>query len=218
MPADPAVLKLRLDRLMERRHAAEFDLHLDVLTGLPNRRAFGRRLRRALDELLPGDHKALVLIDLDGFKRINHEIGHAVGDRILRAVADRLGAALGPEDAIARLGGDEFALILSRFDAATLVRDAERLLHAVSQPLGAEGDAAISLTASAGMAALRPGVTVPEILRRADAAVHEAKAQGRSRLAHFEPIDDGQGTGLDECDEGELTAPCPAAPPPAPAP
>lgn len=190
-PTDPAVLALRLRRLLDRRQSGAFDADQDALTGLANRRGFGRSLRRALDDLLPGDHKALVFIDLDGFKQINDRHGHEMGDRVLRALADRMSGALGPEDTLARLGGDEFGWLLSRYDAATLVRDAENLLQPVSRPLALAGLDGLSIKASAGLVTLRPGLIKPELLRRADAAVCEAKAQGRNRLVHFELIHGG---------------------------
>jgi two-component system cell cycle response regulator len=199
MPASAALFAQRLERLLERQRASlrETRAEQDALTGLLNRRAFGRELRRAIADLMPGDHRAVVIVDLDRFKLINDEHGHQVGDRLLCAVAERLRAGLGPDDHVGRLGGDEFVLLLSRYDAPSLVRDAEHLLAAVAQPLELPGSGRLEVSASAGLATLRPGLTEPQLLRQADHAAYEAKAQGRHRLVHFELIHDGRDDGPD---------------------
>lgn len=167
--------------------------NVDPLTGLLNRRGFGRVLRRALNDLIPGDQKAVVLLDLDGFKAINDQYGHAAGDAALVAVARALESVVRSGDVLARLGGDEFVVLLSRDSAAELVADARVLLEVIGQVRPIELDVQevdIEVRASAGLAMLRPGLTEPQVLRQADQAAYEAKAQGRNRLVHFELIHD----------------------------
>jgi two-component system cell cycle response regulator len=192
----PALAVRRLERLDRAGRAASVGSwapreHIDSLTGLLNRRGFGRLLRHTLRDLVPGDEKAAVLLDLDGFKSINDRHGHAVGDAALAAAARALEAVLRSGDALARLGGDEFVALLSRDSAAALVAGARDLVHALAQ-VRLPGYDDLQVRASAGLALLRPGLTEPQVLHQADQAVHEAKAQGRNRLVHFELIhDDG---------------------------
>lgn len=162
--------------------------NVDPLTALMNRRSFGRVLRSALDQLLPGDHKALVFVDLDHFKEVNDRFGHAVGDRVLVEVAKVIVSATGREDHAARIGGDEFALLLSRRDQASIVRDAKSLLHVITEQVKVTEAPELVVHASAGLALLRRGTTEPQLYRQVDSAINEAKSQGRNGLAHFELI------------------------------
>jgi two-component system cell cycle response regulator len=163
---------------------------IDPLTGLMNRRSFGRLLRRTLDELLPGDHKALVHVDLDRFKEVNDRFGHAVGDRVLDEVSKVIVNATSQGDHVARIGGDEFALLVSRRDRSSIVHDARSLLHVISEQVKVVEAKGLVVRASAGLALLRRGVTEPQLYRQVDNAVYEAKSQGRNGLAHFELIHD----------------------------
>lgn len=196
-PDDVRILSMQIDRLLERSHSGDVpqSRDMDGLTGLPNRRAFGRILRSAIADRLPGDHKALVQFDLDDFKGVNDAYGHTVGDQVLKAVADRLAGGIGPEDHVCRLGGDEFAALISRYDAPSLVRDADRMLKEIAKPLTLSGGREVAIQASAGLATLRLGMTEPQLLRQVDSAAYEAKAQGRGRLIHFELIHDGKEDG-----------------------
>ncbi|XVU22736.1 putative bifunctional diguanylate cyclase/phosphodiesterase [Actinoplanes sp. CA-054009] len=146
----------------------------DALTGLPNRTVLLKRVSSSLLSDLPGT--SVALIDLDDFKSINDDLGHAVGDALLIAVAASLGSRLGPGDVVARLGGDEYALLLRGDAPATLAAIAERL----REPVRA-GAHELVVEASIGLAAARPGDTANELLRRADVAMYEAKAQGKGR-------------------------------------
>src|SRR5262249_43021565 len=102
---------------------AHMALH-DGLTDLPNRTLLNERLERALGHIRPGQIVAKHLLDLDLFKNVNDTLGHAIGDKLLKAVADRLRTLAGEEDTIARMGGDEFAIVQTGLaqpaDAATL--------------------------------------------------------------------------------------------------
>lgn len=190
-PQSARHLAARLDRLMRRDRDSAWQ-HRDTLTGLLNRRAFGQRLRKALEEMLPGEVRGLLRLDLDHFKHLNDECGHAVGDQLLRRAAESLAAGSSPDDAIGRLGGDEFVLLLTRYDLQTLVNDARALLRRLSAPIEVPSTGhSLVLTASAGLTVLRPHLSEAEVMRQADAAMYEAKGAGRDRLMCFENSVDG---------------------------
>ncbi|WP_230174277.1 EAL domain-containing protein [Rhizobium sp. CECT 9324] len=176
-------------------HARHLSAH-DVLTGLPNRALFPHRLEQSLLDLAPRRKRAVVaLIDLDRFKEVNDTYGHAAGDELLRAAADRMNALIKPVDTLARVGGDEFALLLSELDREddvylTICND---IIEALSKPFQLDTiDATIRIGCSIGVA-LFEDTTYPikEILRRADVALYEAKNSGRGRLVEYDPsLDD----------------------------
>jgi diguanylate cyclase (GGDEF)-like protein len=158
----------------------------DPLTGLYNRRALVQRFEQELQhQRLTGQSLTLVLIDIDHFKRINDSFGHATGDAVLRALATTMLDGVRTSDAVFRIGGEEFALLLANADAlqATLrVQGLRQRMQKLALPLADE-----SVTFSAGIASCRPhGDTLDSLLRRADEALYEAKAGGRSRsvVAH----------------------------------
>jgi len=154
----------------------------DALTGLPNRATFEELLAHSLSlSRQRGGLLGLLFIDLDGFKEINDNHGHGVGDEALRQVAARLQATVRETDHVARLGGDEFTVILNPLRAtcdAEMV--AEKLLRAIGQPCRL-GAASAYLGASIGVAFPRdPGESVADLVRRADQAMYRAKAAGRN--------------------------------------
>ena len=161
----------------------------DTLTGLPNRALLSEKVDEALGELLPGrEYICVLMLDLDGFKRVNDSLGHARGDALLRDVAQRLMGAVRPADTIARLGGDEFAVLLAGLtgpDEAEMV--AQRLLDALKAPFSTSGRA-VHLSASMGVAPARSrSVTVANLLADADLAMYEAKTSGKGRYVVFAP-------------------------------
>jgi diguanylate cyclase (GGDEF)-like protein len=152
---------------------------IDALTGLSNARAFHERLpglislaRRAAIDL------AVVMFDIDHFKDINDTYGHAVGDRVLRAIGAALASGRRREDVAARVGGEEFALVLPGVSASGAEAVAERVLAAV-RTVSVEGVAA-RVTISAGVTALRDGDSHESIFARADAGLYDAKRRGRN--------------------------------------
>jgi diguanylate cyclase (GGDEF)-like protein len=157
----------------------------DPLTGLPNRSLLLDRLIQAQERTArsPGAVGVLFL-DLDGFKTVNDSLGHGRGDELLVAVAKRLEDVLRSGDTAARLGGDEFAILVEALDAereATLV--AERIMLALREPFTLSGHE-IAVRASIGVATARgPG---GDLLRDADLAMYQAKAQGRDRVVGFD--------------------------------
>jgi len=157
--------------------------HTDQLTGLPNRLLFLDRLKLSLATARrTGQGCALLFMDLDGFKAINDEHGHGAGDRVLKAVAQRLSRVLRENDTLARWGGDEFVVLLSGVDDREgAARVAEKLLEAMTWPVSAAGHQ-YELGVSIGIAlGPRHGNTPDELLHAADQAMYDAKQAGRQR-------------------------------------
>jgi len=186
----------------ERTHAIQ-QIHrlayFDVVTELPNRSRFHDRLAEALESARrDGTSFALLFLDLDQFKRINDTLGHAVGDNLLRVIAQRLTRGLRPDDItrptrakapqrdVCRHGGDEFIVLLngvaSEEDAA---RAANRLLAMLAQPI-VLGTHEVFVSASIGIVLYpRDGEDLDTLLKNADVAMYHAKAQGRSRFSFY---------------------------------
>jgi diguanylate cyclase (GGDEF)-like protein len=159
----------------------------DPLTGLLNRRSMEQRLREAAHGFQrSGCAFSVVMADVDHFKRVNDVHGHAVGDRVLRAVATLFGEGLRGHDAVARWGGEEFLLLLPDTDAPTACEVAERLRAAVAAQLGvAAGIADSAVTMTFGVAVLERGMRVGECLKRADEALYAGKDAGRNRVVRM---------------------------------
>ncbi len=162
--------------------------HHDALTGLPNRSRLRQRLDQALAEAAGDRHCAVLCVDLDRFKDVNDTLGHPVGDRLLQAVAGRLGRHLPSVDILARLGGDEFAIVQSSSEMpGDAVLLAARLIRDLSEPYGIDGHRII-VGASVGIACAPQDGSDPDLLlRNADLALYCAKAEGRGRFRTFEP-------------------------------
>jgi len=166
--------------------------YTDPLTGLANRALLLDRLAQAIGRAQragdrAGSALALLLIDLDGFKGVNDSLGHATGDRLLVAVAERLAACIRPADTAARLGGDEFAILLDGLDGpGEAQRAATRILAALGVPLLLE-DATVPTAGSIGVAVWAGHADAEALLRDADAAMYAAKSGGRNRFSVFEP-------------------------------
>ena len=162
--------------------------HYDPLTDLPNRLLLQSRVEHALDRAERHGRRAAVLfIDLDRFKTVNDSLGHVVGDRLLVEVAQRLRARVRDEDTLGRFGGDEFLLLLEPIgapdEAAVVARD---LLAALAAPFGLGGRTEAYLGASIGISIFpEDGTTAAELLRDADAALYQAKEQGRNRFCFY---------------------------------
>lgn len=149
----------------------------DLLTGIANRGALFEALQRRLEE---GPGCALLFCDLDHFKAVNDEHGHAVGDRILAEVAARLVAVTGPPDLVARFGGDEFVILCPTPDLAALAALVERVTAEVRRPFpGPEGP--LTIDVSVGIALGEPGESADELIGRADRAMYGAKTHQRRR-------------------------------------
>jgi diguanylate cyclase (GGDEF)-like protein/PAS domain S-box-containing protein len=186
-----------LEDVTERRQARErlsWSASHDAMTGLLNRASFEAQLEAWLRE--PGSVEgppvpaSLVFFDLDHFKQINDNAGHAAGDQVLRQVGAILRAQLRSDDVVARMGGDEFALLLPGCVSAVALLLAERLRHAVSE-LGID-HAGVRLTigASVGVVEIDPAesIVAAEWMARVDAACYEAKHQGRGTVRMARPL------------------------------
>lgn len=167
------------------RQRIEFLARHDSLTGLLNRTAFVEEVSAACDPLV-GDAFALLLIDLDNFKGVNDDFGHAVGDHVLRSVAERIRATIRPTDLSARIGGDEFAVLLRDIGQADALEIAERIAEALSAPLMIE-DLGFTPSGSVGIA-LSPahGTDTETLMRRADLSLYRAKERGKKAACLFE--------------------------------
>jgi diguanylate cyclase (GGDEF)-like protein/PAS domain S-box-containing protein len=172
--ADINARKVAEDRL---RHRAEFD----TLTDLPNRALFVERLQQAMARATQSSTMALLFLDIDHFKNINDTLGHEAGDQLLKVFATRMRDCVRQSDTVARLAGDEFTVILeglrSADDAKAL---AGKLVETLREPIALAGNLYV-ITASVGIAMQAGGNTDDaELLRRADAALYEAKRRGRN--------------------------------------
>ncbi|MBN8846007.1 MAG: diguanylate cyclase [Sphingomonadales bacterium] len=164
------------------RSAAERVANTDMLTGLPNRRHTLAFLEKALVGAREhGAPLAVAIFDIDHFKRINDTHGHAVGDAVIRRVAQRAKAALREEDMLGRIGGEEFVCVLQRASAQAAEIVAERVRKAVETGNTADLDLP-DATVSIGLAVFNGEPDVEELLHRADQALYAAKRDGRNRL------------------------------------
>ncbi len=185
-----ARMQSKAQRLSHSLQAANDELqriaYRDALTGLPNRLLFEDRVAHAMERAQRHHNTLVVLfVDLDGFKPINDSFGHAEGDDVLRAVAERLQSLARSADTVARLGGDEFVLLLEADASESLaVQIAQRLIQALQQPLG---ERAHRLSCSIGIALHEPGSQENKLLAQADSAMYAAKRAGGSTFAFFEP-------------------------------
>jgi diguanylate cyclase (GGDEF)-like protein len=178
------VLRRRVQRLLE---ATQVLSHLDPLTGLYNRRYLVEQAPRLWRQARrDGTRVAAMVLDLDHFKRLNDEHGHAAGDAVLKAVADSLTATVRPADVLARTGGEELVVMGLVSDPDEATRLAERLRRAVATTNTDDGH---TVTASIGIALTRPvdgddaADALWRLIDRADAAMYEAKQAGRDRVA-----------------------------------
>ena len=180
-----ASLLVQLQARVGAEEQLAYHAYHDELTGLPNRRALLEELQRRLSD--DADMPALLSIDLDRFKVMNDFLGHGSGDQLLVTIADRLSAALGPDDFVARLGGDQFAFLLGQqASKAETLAAAGALFGLVSEPIEIAGHE-ISRTASMGISIGEPGATTAEDrLGHADAALHLAKARGGNQAVVFD--------------------------------
>ena len=160
----------------------------DELTGLANRALFLDRMDHALRVARPeADPVVVLFVDLDDFKSVNDALGHAVGDQLLKTVADRIRRAAGTGDTAARLGGDEFAILLEdRGGIDRAIDVAERLLDSLRDPVSIAGYD-VAVLASVGVAVASPGMSTTSLLRDADIAMYEAKRAGKGQIRIFDP-------------------------------
>src|SRR5579864_616957 len=187
-PPAPEELRARL-RAGERITSMQAELitlaTIDSLTGLLTRRAFVAAAERMVERAAAGRHFSVLICDLDKFKAVNDTYGHETGDLVLRKVSEELRAIDAPAG---RLGGEEVALLTDGHldDAVDL---AERFRESVSSLAIRVGNRTIGVTCSIGAAEWEPGDTIDTLLRRADAALYEAKRTGRNRVIAADSFD-----------------------------
>jgi diguanylate cyclase (GGDEF)-like protein/PAS domain S-box-containing protein len=182
--------------ITEQRRSEAKIVHMalhDTLTGLPNRVLLNERLEYALTRVKRGELVATHMLDLDQFKAVNDTLGHPVGDKLLRMVAERLRALVRETDTIARMGGDEFAIvqvaIAQPADATSL---AKRAIEAVSAPYEIEGHQIIIGTSIGIAVGPADGLNPDQLIRNADLALYRAKGEGRGTYRFFEQEMDAQ--------------------------
>lgn len=186
-----AVNQSLLSEIESRKQVEERLLHdtlHDPLTGLPNRTLYMDRLRHAIEYGKRNEHYrfAMLFLDLDHFKAINEVLGHAMGDRLLVMVSERLGSQVRASDMVARLVGDEFIILLEGIqDLEAVEAFALRILDLIKVPFEMDGHQII-ITASIGVVAETSSYDNPEdIVRDADIAMYQAKAEGKGRYQVF---------------------------------
>ena len=193
--ADGGTVTTHQDITEQRRSEAKIAhmAHHDALTGLPNRLLLNEQLELALARVRRGDKLAAHFLDLDGFKAVNDTLGHAVGDKLLKLVAERLRAIARETDVIARMGGDEFAIVQSGIsqpaDAGVLAR---RVIEGISRPYEIDGQQ-VNIGTSVGVAlAPSDALSAEALMRNADLALYRAKQDGRGAFRFFESQMDAQ--------------------------
>jgi diguanylate cyclase (GGDEF)-like protein len=179
--ATEAFSRLRLTD--EMTHLAQHD----PLTGLPNRALFLDRSEHALRlARRRGARLAVLYCDLDGFKRVNDRFGHAAGDALLAEVGDRISACLRDSDTVARLGGDEFAVLLEDLEGDDQVTAVSNRILEVLRDRIVVADHQVSVTTSVGVAYSETADSADGLLRNADMAMYQAKANGKDQCATYE--------------------------------
>ncbi|WP_126443865.1 sensor domain-containing protein [Sulfuricystis multivorans] len=166
-----------------------FRANYDPLTGLPNRNLLAERLGQALKQARrEGSRVAVMFIDLDFFKQVNDTLGHAIGDRLLQLVAERMRLCVRETDTISRLGGDEFVVVLTDIsESAPAGNVAEKIIAQMNEPFDIEGNE-IHIGASIGITLFPDdGRDIDALFRNADLAMYRAKALGRNNAQFFEP-------------------------------
>nr|WP_256369091.1 sensor domain-containing diguanylate cyclase [Duganella vulcania] len=190
---DVSVLRSAIEQM-------SYNAHHDALTGLANRPMLQSVLAHAISHALRSRTLcALLFIDLDGFKAVNDEHGHHVGDGLLIEVAQRLQRAVREADTVCRLAGDEFAIVLDEIAApAGAVVIANKILELLSRPMTIDGRS-VTVGASIGIAIIpHAGDSVAAALRNADAAMYSAKRSGKNRACSFNAVLGSVSTCADE--------------------
>lgn len=195
MPDDDSLILTVADDVTEASQAIsriEQLAHYDILTGLPNRAAFQDKLDETLrivdrsGQIGVAIDAALLIIDIDRFKSVNDVFGHALGDTVLREVADRLRGVIQPEGFPTRLGGDEFAAIITGRGVEDMAEQmAQRLTELLAQPFHCSGRS-VQLGGSVGIAVYpRDASHAEDLIQHADMALYRAKAEGKGTWRRF---------------------------------
>ncbi len=182
-------------RNVEKRRQYERAAMFDSLTGIHNRRWLDDTLQRLSSRLeRTGSTLSVSLVDIDHFKRFNDRFGHAAGDHVLVTVAKLLPSNLRPSDLVARYGGEEFVILFpdTPLDQAMVAAERVRVAVERAQNTLPDGTTLPPITISMGVAQLRPGQPIGELLTVADLAMYQAKESGRNRVHRGDPADLGR--------------------------
>ncbi|MEP7247127.1 MAG: diguanylate cyclase, partial [Gammaproteobacteria bacterium] len=186
-------LRRRIEcQLLEKQQHLDHLAHHDQLTGLPNRLYLAAHLPESIAEARrTGATLAVLFLDLDRFKHVNDSRGHEVGDKLLKAVAQRIRSTVRAEDLVVRMGGDEFIVVLKSVKGPQHVNEtAERINEALGAPAVVDGRAVVT-TVSIGVSLYpRDGADIGELLRHSDTAMYQAKDRGRNNFQLFSPVMD----------------------------
>ncbi|MGB6486486.1 MAG: EAL domain-containing protein [Steroidobacteraceae bacterium] len=177
-------------QLLEKQQHLDHLAHHDQLTGLPNRLFLAAHLPGAIEEAKrTGSMLAILFLDLDRFKHINDSRGHETGDKLLKAVAQRIRTTTRTDDIVVRMGGDEFIVVLKSVATAEQINEtASRVTEALAAPVLIDGRTLVT-TASIGVSLFpRDGSTMGELLRQSDTAMYQAKDRGRNNFQLFSPV------------------------------
>ena len=177
-------------QVLEKQQHLDHLAHHDQLTGLPNRLFLAAHLPGAIEEAKrTGSMLAVLFLDLDRFKHINDSRGHETGDKLLKAVAQRIRTTTRTDDVVVRMGGDEFIVILKTVSTAEQINEAaSRITEALAAPVLIDGRPLVT-TASIGVSLFpRDGSTMGELLRQSDTAMYQAKDRGRNNFQLFSPV------------------------------
>ena len=195
LESDIQAASLETGRLLDRLEAAERSARTDPLTGLPNRRGLVEALKRARARALgEGEPLAVALVDIDHFKRVNDQWGHAIGDEVLRCVGAHLQAharrVAGPQALAGRHGGEEFLVLLPGLglqQAAAALDSCRAILARQVLRRADDGESLGRITFSAGISQLRAEDSSETLIDRADSALYAAKHAGRDRVLPERP-------------------------------
>ncbi|MBF0357796.1 MAG: EAL domain-containing protein [Magnetococcales bacterium] len=173
----------------EKERQIQYQALHDPLTELPNRKLFLDRLHIAIEQAKRSNYcMAVMFIDLDRFKQINDSLGHDVGDELLKQVANRLAKSVRGEDTISRIGGDEFMLLLARLPGPKAAQSIVKKIKAVFQEVITIGAHELHATLSIGVSIFpKDGSTPEELIKNADTAMYQAKADGRNDYCFYSP-------------------------------
>ncbi len=187
--ADVSVRRKVEAQLLEKQQHLDHLAHHDQLTGLPNRHFLAAHLPTAIEEARQTSAiMAVLFLDLDRFKHINDTRGHETGDKLLKAVAQRIRETVRTEDVVVRMGGDEFIVVLKSVRSSEQVNEtAGRINEALSAPVPVDGRPLVT-TVSIGVSLYpRDGANMGELLRHSDTAMYQAKDRGRNNFQLFSP-------------------------------
>ena len=177
-------------RSMKKMKQLEYQANHDMLTNLPNRGKLYQTLYDKLREQQLSGHSFCVLfLDLDGFKSINDNFGHDIGDQVLITIANRLTQAVNRHDVVARIAGDEFVIVLSVGQNSSSIQDTtNKIMESISMPMKIE-NYQLTIGASIGSYLVQSNEyqNINDILRRADKAMYKAKLKGKGQLIHYLP-------------------------------